>query len=403
MDWFSPEQRAVIGRAAQVTRERLAPRAARYDEEARHPVESWRDLWEHGFLGMGIPREYGGMGLDPLTYVAVLEEIAKGCANTAMTAHMHSVVQRVIAAVGNEAQKRRYFAEVLDHGKLFGSWASEPGYSFGHKPTIKTTITSESNGRHEINGKKHFCTMAGACSYILVHAVWGPAKPGERPQPGNAIVRSDNPGVKITGEWNTLGMRATVSPAATFEHCVVEDDAILLRPGERTPVELGWVELFFLGYAAVLLGCATGAFDSTVDYVKRTPWGPGDPLMAQTGVVQRHVGEMGLSLEGTRLVIYQVASRWGEAQPALRGVWASKAKLSATQTALAVTTRAMQVIGGRAASKSIPVERAFRDARTCSLMPPPMDLMLQTTGKGYLGMTEDLAARQLGAKSLPSA
>jgi alkylation response protein AidB-like acyl-CoA dehydrogenase len=117
---LSDAQRAVVERAARVTREKIAPRAARYDREAVNPRESWRDLWETGFLAMAVPMEHGGLGLDMPTYVEVLRTIAQGCASTAMTVHMHSTVMRFLDALATEDQKRRYYSEVTDRGTLFG-------------------------------------------------------------------------------------------------------------------------------------------------------------------------------------------------------------------------------------------------------------------------------------------
>ena len=122
-------QQDVVMRVAQITRDKLAPRAAHYDVTGTHPVESWRDLGAEGFLAMAIPQEYGGLGLDMPTYIGAIETMAQGCANTAMTVHMHSTVHRFIAALGTLAQQQHYFVETVAHGKLFGSWGSEPSVS----------------------------------------------------------------------------------------------------------------------------------------------------------------------------------------------------------------------------------------------------------------------------------
>ena len=121
--------RAIVERAARLTHERIAPRAATYDRDAVNPTESWRDLWQEGLLAAAVPRAHGGLGIDMPTYAAMIRTIAGGCASTAMTLHMHSTVLRFIGALGTEAQQRRYFAEVVNHGKLCGSWGSEPAVS----------------------------------------------------------------------------------------------------------------------------------------------------------------------------------------------------------------------------------------------------------------------------------
>ena len=165
----APARPDVIERAARLARERIAPRAARYDQEAVNPVESWRDLWGEGFLAAAVPVAHGGLGLDTPTYIGVVRTIAQGCANTAMTMHMHSTVMRFIDALGTEAQKRRYFAEVVARGKLFGSWGSEPAVSLSRTFLIETALREDGDA-WVIDGVKHFCTMALGASYYMV---WG--------------------------------------------------------------------------------------------------------------------------------------------------------------------------------------------------------------------------------------
>ncbi|MGH7367864.1 MAG: acyl-CoA dehydrogenase family protein, partial [Candidatus Rokuibacteriota bacterium] len=115
---FTAAQNAILDRVARLTREHIAPRAAEYDAAGANPVDSWRVLGREGVLASCIPASYGGLGLDMPTYLGVIRTIAGGCANTAMTVHMHSTVMRFIDALGTDAQKRRYFSEVTEHGRL---------------------------------------------------------------------------------------------------------------------------------------------------------------------------------------------------------------------------------------------------------------------------------------------
>ena len=164
---LTPVQQAVVDHVDRLTRERIAPRAAEYDQAAANPVESWRELWREGFLGMVIPTTHGGLDLDMPTYIASLRTIARGCANTAMTVHMHSTVLRFIDALATDGQKRRYFGEVIRHGKLFGSWGSEPAVSLSRTLLVETVIRPDGDG-WVVEGVKHFCTMANGASYYMV-------------------------------------------------------------------------------------------------------------------------------------------------------------------------------------------------------------------------------------------
>lgn len=379
---LTPSERRLLDDVRELTREQLAPRAASYDEGALNPTESWHDLWKHGLLAMSIPKEYGGMELQPTTYVMVLEEIAKGCANTSMTVHMHSTVQRFIAALATSDQKARFYPEVVEHGRLFGSWASESAVSLSRSFLVETPIEPVGGG-YVINGVKHFCTMAEAASYYMLWC----ALAGSSDMSSSIVqvlVPSDNPGIRVVGDWNTLGMRGTVSPSVEFKDCFVETEQVLGRPGET--LKTGVIESFGLGYAAIYLGAATAALDYTTDYCKTRRFSP-DPLpIAHDVTIQRHIAEMSIHLEAARLVLYQSAAEWNGADVAMKGVLAAKAKYLCTEAALNATSRALQVVGGRSAHKAMPLERAFRDVRTSTLMPPNVDTTLVNIGKAQLGI-----------------
>ena len=158
---------AVVERAARLSREKLAPRAADYDRAGVNPVESWRDLHAEGLLATTVPVSHGGLGLDMPTYVAVIRTLAQGCANTAMTVHMHSTVMRFIDALGTGAQKQRYFPEVVRGGKLFGSWGSEPAVSLSRTFLMETVVHDEPDA-WVVDGVKYFCTMALGAAYYMV-------------------------------------------------------------------------------------------------------------------------------------------------------------------------------------------------------------------------------------------
>jgi alkylation response protein AidB-like acyl-CoA dehydrogenase len=375
-------QRAAVERAERLTRERIAPRAGEYDTAAANPIESWRDLWREGLLAGAIPESHGGLGLDMTTYIAVIRAIARGCASTAMTVHMHSTVMRFIDAVGSPAQKRRYFDEVVRHGKLFGSWGSEPAVSLSRTLLMETVIRHDGAG-YVIDGVKHFCTMAlGASHYMIWCAVDGGTDMAKSLQ--LALVPADSAGITTDGKWDTLGMRATFSPSVTFAGVRVPDDGMLGDPGAA--VQVGVIESFALGYAAVYLGIAESALAFALDYAKTRIVKPENIAVAADPTVQRHVGELAVQLDAAGLVLADSAARWDGADLAELGPLANRAKYLATEVGLHVTSKVIQVVGGRGAHKDFPAERAFRDLRTCTLMPPTVDRMLEAIGKSALGL-----------------
>ncbi len=376
------EGQRVVERVAGLTRDKIAPRAARYDREAVNPVESWRDLWEAGYLAATIPAAYGGLGVDMPTYVEILRVIAQGCPSTAMTLHMHATVMRFIDALASDAQKRRYFAEVTAHGRLFGSWGSEPALSLSRVMLTETTIR-HLDGGYVIDGVKHFCTMANGAGYYMVWCALDGLSEMMKAL-FLVLVPADTPGIATDGRWDTLGMRGTYSPSVTFTGCRVPRDAVIGQPGDA--LRVGVVESFALGYAAIYLAIAESALAFAVDYAKKRVFKP-DPLpIAHEPTMQRHIGDMATHLDAVALVLGSAAAAWGAATPAERGVLAARVKYLATEVGLDVTSKVIQVVGGRGAYRDHPVERAFRDLRTCTLMVPSPDRMLETLGKHALGL-----------------
>ncbi|MGH7356678.1 MAG: acyl-CoA dehydrogenase family protein [Candidatus Rokuibacteriota bacterium] len=386
MPSLTPAQRAVVDRAERVTREHVAPRAAEYDVAGANPVESWRALWRDGFLGASVPVAHGGLGLDMETYVSVIRTIARGCANTAMTVHMHSTVMRFIDVLGTPAQKRRYFAEAVERGRLFGSWGSEPAVSLSRTFLMETVIRHDDRNDTDgyvVDGVKHFCTMALGASYYMV---WCALDGGSDMAKCllQALVPAESPGIATDGRWDTLGMRATFSPSVTLTDVRVPADAVLGTPG--TAIQAGVVESFALGYAAIYAGIAEAALAFAVEYAKKRIVRPENVPVAMDPAVQRHIGEMAAHLDAALLVLGEAAAGWERADVVERGLLANKAKYMTTEAALAVTSRVIQVVGGRGAYKEFPAERALRDVRTATLMPPTVDRMLEAIGKSALGV-----------------
>jgi alkylation response protein AidB-like acyl-CoA dehydrogenase len=383
-DGVSPASARIVETAARLARERLAPRAARYDREAANPVESWRDLHAENIIAAAVPASHGGLGLDMPTYVEVIRALAQGCASTAMTLHMHSTVMRFIEALGNDTQRRRYFAEVVRHGRMFGSWGSEPAVSLSRTFLMETAIRADGDG-YVIDGVKHFCTMAlGASFYMVWCALDGEADMGQALC--LALVPADAAGLATDGRWDTLGMRGTYSPSVTFTGVRIDGDALLGRPGAAT--RLGIVESFSLGYAAVYVGLAEASLEFALGYARERVVKPENVPVAHDPTVQRHLGALVVHLDAARLVLRDAAAGWEGASLGERSALANRAKYLATEATLEVTSRAIQVVGGRGAYRELPLERAFRDARTATLMPPTLDRMAEAIGKGALGLTE---------------
>jgi len=385
------EHQGILDTAAKVARVDLLPRAADIDLKSVHTTESWAAIWENGLLGTTIPKDYGGLGLGLLESTMVLEKLAAGCASSTASFHMHTVVQRYIEALGTAQQKEELFSEVINEGKLFGSWGSEPGTHGGAAP-VKVVVNRAKEG-YVMNGPKHFCTMAGACHRAMVHTNI-PDKDGNR-RTIMVMVPTWVEGVEITGEWNTLGMRGTVSPSVTFDNCFIDENALLGQPGEVE--EKGIEQTFALGDAAIYIGIAQGAVDWFKEYARSHTFDPSPQPLSHDLLLQRRVAEMTQRLEGARYVLYSSCQRYWEEGNMGRWYLVSKAKYLASEAAVFVSNVVAAGLGGRIAHRRYPLERMIRDIRTATLMPPSPDRCLEVIAKYELGIDDDQLASRWGS------
>ena len=365
-----------------VCEEVVKPNAADVDQAARHPVESWRALWEIGALRLCVPKEHGGFGAAMPAYISTILKLARYCAATAMTVHMHSSACAIIAERGDQAQQAAAYPHVLDRLGLFGAWTSEPTSSANVKPHHETIATRDGS-EFVITGQKYFCTMAGFAEVALVGCgVDDPSIPPADTIHNNMrlfIVPTASAGVTVSGTWNPIGMRGTVSPGVSFDAVRVPYEAMLSPGSAPASSEQGW-----LGFAAVIVGSAQMAVDSTLDYLGKRKLVTDGEVRARDPAVQSQVGEAAYPLIVARLALMDAANRWNDASA--RRLNAALAKLAATDAALNVTRDCMTAVGGVSATKALPIERSYRDVRTATLMPPSRLRLTQIVGAERLGV-----------------
>ncbi len=377
---LSPAERAIVDRVASLSRERFASRAARYDAEAIFPTENYEDLRAAGLLGLTVPKEYGGLGVDPLTYVLCLLEVAKGCSATALTFNMHSTIITFVAALGTEEQKRRYFGDVVKHGKLMASVTSEPESSFRDK-FVMNTVFRPVDGGYRVSGLKFFCSLGDSADYYFVSGLLEGANSAKEGLLA-ALIRRTDPGIKVEGIWNATGMRGTVSHTIRYDS-FVDRSEILGAPAQLLTIDLS---AFALGYAATYLGIGEAAFDFIVEYAKTKTFKPSTEPLCHHPVTQRAIGEMGTAIRTARLLLYDAArvKMEGDREAAMLAV--NQAKYCSAEVGAMVTERALRLAGGRGILKELPLERWHRDALAGPVMPPTNDRCLETIGKILCGL-----------------
>jgi hypothetical protein len=309
-----------------------------------------------------------------------MRELARGCSATALTFNMHSTVTTFIDALGTDAQRRRWFADIVEHGRLIASITSEPEQSFRDK-FVLNTVFRRAEGGWRVAGVKQFCSLGDAADYYFVTGVVEGAASAKEGVISAMIPRSDA-GVKIEGVWNATGMRGTISHTIRYDSTVADAD-VVGTPGSLLTIDLSG---FALGYAAVYLGIGEAAFDFMVEYARTRTLRPSTEPLAHHPLVQRTVAEVGTALRAARLLLHEAATIKLAGDKAATMLAVNQAKTYCADVGLEATTRALRLAGGRGILKELPLERWHRDALAGPVMPPANDRCLETAGKLLCGL-----------------
>ena len=377
-----PEEfRAWVEVAESLSREKFAVRAQTIDREARFPFENYEDLRDSGLLALTVPREHGGIGADSLTYAVILSRVAKGCASTGLTFNMHCAIVDFLLQLASPDQQQRFFKAVVDDGAIFASITSEPGSSFRDKLAIRTSIRRE-NGRYRLNGTKHFCSLSTGATYYFT---WSLLDGAADLTDGllNVLIRADQPGVEIIHDWDTIGMRGTVSNSIRFHDVEILPENVVGEPGAILGKDMS---IWSLGYTGVYFGIAEAAYEFCVEYVKKTQFRGMSGSLASDARIQRQIGEMATLLESARRAVERLGMVRGNADKVELTFILNQAKYLATEAAKEIAERAIRLTGGRGLLRSLPLERHFRDALAGVVMPPANDRCMETVGKIALGL-----------------
>jgi alkylation response protein AidB-like acyl-CoA dehydrogenase len=356
---LSEQDQALVDKAKELARE-FAPRAKEYDDAAAFPAKDFERLREEGFLKLTVPEELGGYGMWQgkrfLPLYMILEAIASGNASTGQLTQIQAHASGIIAYLGNEEQKRRILGDVVSRGALIASCGSETDPRVAASGTARAELQAVDGG-FRLNAMKFFGSLAPAADYFVVYVM----APGSQTMADGytvVVVSKEDPGVSVEDNWDTMGMRATISWSLVLKDVFVPWENVLGQPGD-------WVQhdprTFTLAYCANHLGTAQGVFDFVLGYLKERPFLMNDDVIAFT------VGEMDSALQATRMSMWYAAWLWEQGQFKEAEMASMRALHTSKQMALMVTSKAFDVCGARAAFRHLPVERAFRDVRTFSL------------------------------------
>lgn len=335
----------------------VEPIAADIDKEHRFPVETVAKMRDYGLLGVPFPKEYGGAGGDNIAYAITVEELSRVCASTGVICSAHtSLCGWPILAYGTEEQKQKYLIPLAKGEKLGAFGLTEP--NAGTDAGGQQTRAVDKGDYWELNGAKVFITNGGYADVFVVMAMTDKKK-GTRGGISAFIVEKGFPGFSVGKTEDKMGICASSTTELVFQNCRVPKENLLGQTGEGFKIAMSTLDGGRIGIASQALGIAQGAFDVTVEYMKaRKQFGKS---ISKFEALQFEIAEMKTRIEAARLLIYKAADM--KDRHLKYGPYSAMAKLYASETAMHVTTKAVQFHGGYGYTKDYPVERMMRDAK----------------------------------------
>ena len=353
---LSDEQKMIQAVARDFAQKEVRPIAEAIDREARFHHDTVRRMGELGLMGIAIPEAYGGSGSDSVAYAVALEEVAKACASHAVIMSVNnSLYSDPVYKFGSEEQKKRFLAPFASGQKLGCFSLTEP--EAGSDATNQNTLAAKDGADYVLNGRKIFVTNGREAHVALVFAQTDRAK-GHHGISA-FLVEKGTPGFTVVKTEDKLGIRASDTAEFLFESCRVSGANRLGEEGQGFRIAMATLDSGRIGIAAQALGIAAGAYELAVAYARERK-SFGVPI-GQHQMVQWMLADMATTIEAARMLTWRAA--WLKDSGAPYGAEAAMAKLFASETAMKVTTDAIQVHGGYGFIKEYQVERYFRDAK----------------------------------------
>jgi hypothetical protein len=357
---FTEDQIAIRDAAREFARAEIEPGAMARDASREFPKAIIAQLGEMGFMGMNVPEQYGGAGVDYLSYILALEQIAYVDASVAVTMSVNnSVACAPILNFGSEAQKQAYLKPLASGEVLGGFMLTEP--DAGSDAAALKTKAVKVDGGWQLSGSKAWITNGGVGKYFVCMAISHP----EKGKKGISafVLDADTPGVHMGRPEEKMGLRSSKTVMVSLEDAFVPDAAMLGKGCDGLKIAFHGLDGGRIGIAAQALGIAQRALDESVAYAKtRRTFGK---VLGEHQAIQTYLAEMTARVQAARLLVYKAASLKDAGQPCT--LEAATAKLFTTENAMWVCDRAVQIHGGYGYSREYTVERLYRDVRVTTI------------------------------------
>ncbi|MDR3225192.1 MAG: acyl-CoA dehydrogenase [Clostridiales Family XIII bacterium] len=346
----------------------LEPIAEEIDADARFPYETIEKAGPLGLLGMPFPEEYGGCGTDYIAYIMAIEEMSKVCGSTGVIVQTHcALCCWPIFTYGTPEQKSKYLPDLLTGKKVGAFGLTEP--NAGTDAAMQQTKAVDKGDHWLINGTKVFISGGGIADVYVVMAMTDKSK-GTKGISA-FIIEKGMPGFSIGKKENKMGIRGSIAAELVFEDCIVPKENLLGQEGKGFRVAMTSLDVGRLGIGAQALGIAQGAFDRTVTYMKqRKQFGR---TLDKFQALAFEMAALKTRIDGSRFLLYNACDKRDKGLPC--SVEAAEAKLACSETAMAVTTKAVQFHGGYGYIKDYPLERMMRDAKITEIYEGTSEVM----------------------------
>lgn len=357
---LTEDQLAVRDVARGFAEKKLKPKAEEFDAESKMDTGLIKEMGELGLLGIALPEEHGGGGMDTVSYMITVEELSRGCPSHAAVLALHnSLYGDPIVRFGTDEQKKKYLPGVCS-GDQIGAFAlSEPGAG-SDAASLATTYVKKDNG-FVLNGTKIFITMGAMADSVIVFAT---SKRGSGPKGITAfLVDKETDGFGIGTIEKKMGFKASPTTEMIFNDCFIPGENILGDEGQGFNIAMSTLDCGRISAGALAVGISQAAFDIALQYSKQREQF-GKPISAFQAI-QFHLADMSTMIENARLQIYRAA--WMKDQGRPYTLQSAQAKVYASEISSQVTHKAIQILGGYGYMREYQVERMYRDARVTEL------------------------------------
>jgi alkylation response protein AidB-like acyl-CoA dehydrogenase len=382
---LSPEHEMIQQTARKYAQEKIAPIAAEFDESGEFPYETIKEMGRLGLMGIEVPEEYGGAGLDTIAYVLAIEEISKADAS-------HGVIMSVnnslycdgILRFGTEEQKQKYLVPAAS-GEAIGAYSLTEPMSGSDAGTMRSrAVLNEAGTHYVINGLKSWVTSGPVADYIVLFTLTEPEK--KHRGVTAFLLDASRPGFGRGKKEPKLGIRASATSELIFEDYEAPLEDVLGKPGDGFKIAMSILDAGRIGIAAQALGIAEAAYEACVQYARERE-AFGQPIGAFQ-MIQQKIADMKTRIEASRLLIYNAALAKMRCKKTggRYSLESAMAKLYASETAMWVTTEAIQIHGGMGYSKEYPIERYFRDAKVTEIYEGTNEIQRIVIARDQLGL-----------------